>query len=637
LCFITFSCSTTKEIKDGKTAYDLKKYSVAIPLFIKELSKISAVQAKAEVAMLIAECYSQINQYKEALSYYNDAEKWADIKFEIQLKKAYILKKMMRYSEAAALFQSLQNVTSIATEARQQYLVCNQFANQSAPKNLSIETVLPSEEYSDYAVSLFNDDYLLISSDRDESKGSQVFERTNRKFSDLFLCNKLNKTVISFDETLNTAYHEGTATLTKNQDVILFSRCYSFANEGDEHCKIMQSNLIEGTWSEPKPLTFQVQGINYSHPCLIENDSILIFSSKAEEESKGYDLWYAEWNGTTWSDPYPLPSVINSDANEFFPTADGDTLYFSSDHNRGYGGLDIYKTWLVNNKWQNIVLLPYPINTGADDFSFIVDRSGKQKGVNSYGYFISSRDMTGLDRLYSYKYLRNEQNDEVVVKKDDSKKQELFLALKVFTNKEIEGRKIKQKIVNAKVEIFDNNIKINEFLTDKNGFVLTSVLLDKLLTIKVGKDSFLNNLILVNTSINTNEDTYTFNKEVELQKLERNKEIILHNIYYDLDKWDIRDDAKPALDELFNILIQNPSISISLGSHTDCRGDDQYNMELSSKRANSAVQYLISKGIDKSRLFSVGYGETITAVSCDCMTCTEDQHQANRRTTFKIL
>ena len=117
----------------------------------------------------------------------------------------------------------------------------------------------------------------------------------------------------------------------------------------------------------------------------------------------------------------------------------------------------------------------------------------------------------------------------------------------------------------------------------------------------------------------------------------KNKEIILENIFYDYDEWAIRDDAKPSLDELSAIMKSNPSIRIQLSSHTDCRGTTEYNQELSEKRAQSAVEYLVSVGIPARRLEAQGFGESNPSVICECDSCTEEQHQKNRRTTFKII
>jgi outer membrane protein OmpA-like peptidoglycan-associated protein len=128
-----------------------------------------------------------------------------------------------------------------------------------------------------------------------------------------------------------------------------------------------------------------------------------------------------------------------------------------------------------------------------------------------------------------------------------------------------------------------------------------------------------------------------FELEIELDKIYRDVEIVLENIYYDYDQWDIRPDAEPTLNRLAEVLKQNPTVRIQLGSHTDCRGNDDYNQELSQRRAQSAVNYLIGRGVAPERLSAVGYGETQPADNCPCSRCTEVQHQANRRTTFKVL
>ena len=140
-----------------------------------------------------------------------------------------------------------------------------------------------------------------------------------------------------------------------------------------------------------------------------------------------------------------------------------------------------------------------------------------------------------------------------------------------------------------------------------------------------------------NINFENGETSKTINVELILDKIYTDQEINLKNIYYDYDKWNIKDEAKPTLDELTKILQDNPQINIQLSSHTDCRGTDEYNLELSQKRAQSVVEYLIYKGIDSTRLIAAGYGEKQLIDLCKCENCTEIQHQTNRRTTFKIL
>ena len=129
----------------------------------------------------------------------------------------------------------------------------------------------------------------------------------------------------------------------------------------------------------------------------------------------------------------------------------------------------------------------------------------------------------------------------------------------------------------------------------------------------------------------------TINQIMELDPIFRNKEIVLENIFYDYDQWAIREDAKPSLKNLSTILKNNPSIRIQLSSYTDCRGTDEYNLDLSQKRAQAAIDYLMTEGISAKRLVAQGFGESNLSVNCVCEECTEEQHQENRRTTFKII
>jgi len=176
--------------------------------------------------------------------------------------------------------------------------------------------------------------------------------------------------------------------------------------------------------------------------------------------------------------------------------------------------------------------------------------------------------------------------------------------------------------------------------TDPSGMLILQLKWDTEYEIQARKGGYLNQFRAVNTK-DINKDpanpVVTLNMEFVLEPIFENTEVVLQDIYYDYDKWDIRNDAKPALEALAKMLVENPGLRIQLSSHTDCRGEDDYNMDLSQKRAQSAVDFLIGQGIRADRLVAVGYGESKLAVECPCDQCTEAEHQQNRRTTFKIL
>jgi outer membrane protein OmpA-like peptidoglycan-associated protein len=154
------------------------------------------------------------------------------------------------------------------------------------------------------------------------------------------------------------------------------------------------------------------------------------------------------------------------------------------------------------------------------------------------------------------------------------------------------------------------------------------------------RDGFLNNETTFSTKgigKDPNFPVQKFEVELVLDQILIDKEIVLEDIYYDFDKWDIRKDAEPSLNRLAQTLKLNPDLIIQLGSHTDCRGNDRYNQDLSQKRAQSAVNYLITKGIASERLIAKGFGESDPKADCACSRCDEEEHQENRRTSFRIL
>ncbi len=627
------------KIKDGKTAFEFKRYDLAIPLFQKQIEKSNSKEEKSDAYYHLAMCNDKLNRYSDAIQYYNLAEESGYGKLA-SYKKAFVLKNMMSYKQAASTFESLAKFPELTSEVMQQKGICLKFANELAivQKNVSIEPLMPNDNGSNYFPVVYDDNFLVYTTDGKEVSNTDVYEWTGKRYADIMIYETTSGEIMKFDTEINSTYNDGTPAFSKDYNTMVFTRCFNLESNKNDYCKLMISKRYNGLWSKPRLLEFTVDEVNYAHPCFFENDSILIFSAKPKGKDQ-FDLYYTEWDGETYVDPYPLPEKINSSFNEFFPNANGDTLYFSSDHTKGYGGLDIYKTYLKNGEWAVPTLLNYPYNSGADDFGLIIQRnSPKATNVLEQGYFSSSRANTGLDNIYKYKIYRASKDltiavippvkkDSVVVNKDF----ELYLAIKV-TN-----ANTKASLQNVSLDLLLDS-KASKGITSKGGVFISKIDYTNTYSIKATKEGFLSKTITFNDSLlRITAKTHTINKEIELEPLERGKEIVLDNIYYDYEKWDIKKEAEPALNNLINILNDNPSISIELGSHTDCRGEDKYNEDLSQKRAQSAIEYLEARGINKNRLKAKGYGESQPSISCICTECNEDQHQINRRTSFKIL
>lgn len=650
LILALLSCGSNSRVKDGTTAYQMKQYATAIGLLKKEVEAVAKPELKSPKLMLLGKCYWKLLDYPHALEWFVLAEK-NNHGPEATLHKAYVLKNLMKYEQAIAAFEGLKNVSSMAQEVKKQVETCKSLMllQSESPSSFNVEKIWNDSYYSDYGAVNYDDDFLVISSDREESTGGKRYNWTGNKFSDLYLVDKESRSVKRFDSVINTDANEGTPCFTKDYQTMIFTRC--FAVEGDKHdyCKLMISRRNDGIWSDPEILPLCLPNVNYGQPCLIESDSVLIFAA-VNADGAGGDLWYAEWDGQTWSNPDLMPELINSSFDEFFPTSDGDTLYFSSNRDDGFGGLDLFKTFLTaEGKWSKPQRLPPPYNSGGDDFSLMVDRTSPlNMGTVQQGYFTSSRGNEGRDELFGYRFYQDKSDVPVSTepeeKKDSLASFDIYLALKVVSPVYLnddpnEQRTGKTAVPYAQVFIKEGGVR-NQFRADKNGLVLTNLQPDKLYEIVAGKDSFLVSRLEMSTHQVLPEDgggSVTINQEIVLHKIYRGKEIVLNNIYYEYDKWDITEEAKPALDILTSMLKSNPSIRIELASHTDCRGEDDYNEVLSQKRAQSAVDYLVEKGIHKDRLQAIGFGESQLYNKCQCDQCTEAEHLSNRRTTFKIL
>lgn len=648
------SCVAAYQIKTGQDAYDLKQYAKAIPIFTQEFEEANSKEDKGRISFHLAKSYERLNDNRNSLKWYEKAIQY-EVGIDVYKSLAEAYKKNELYDRAIKTYKLWEQEGGPFQEARLQIDICEKAKIWNVADNsVVVEELQINSPASEYAPVLYDDTYIVFSSDRPGSTGNSIYEWTGSQFSDLYISSKNGSDPILFDDEINTEHNEGVACFNADFTEIFFTRCYE--ETADDFCRLLWSVREGNGWSTPKELFEMLPEVNYGHPTLVEEDSVLVFSSNDPSGYGQNDLYYSIRENGGWSEPDLMPESINTIGNEKFPRSEGDTLYFSSDYLPGLGGLDIFKTYLdANGKWSKPENLKAPINSGSDDFSLIIDRNN-QKTRNSTvklaGYFSSSRAGTGSDDIYKFsKYQLDEPKKDVVVEEEKpeedlsniDEKKSIFLAIRVVSknyadeddpNSAIVG---KTPIVNTAVDIqTDSGTKtIN---TDNSGRIVIDAEYETSYKISAAKEGFLSSSKDFKSP--KKEDlsgSETYNIEVVLDKIFYNKEIVLEDIFYDLNKWFIRDDAKPSLDSLSMLMKDNPDISILLASHTDCRGRPEFNMELSNRRAQSAVEYLVSEGISGSRLAYRGFGESRLAIDCVCTLCTEEQHQSNRRTTFTIL
>ncbi len=645
---MVLSCQSPNSIKSGIKAYEYKKYNKAIGLLKKEYQNTKRSDIRAEKAYYLGKSYSFLNNYQKANEWFQMADQYGYGPKAISgLANTY--KNLEKYDRALEQFEKLKTLSPGNQNLQREIFICNQALRWSTEKSddlFSLRNMFPTSRYAEYSPSIYENEWIVFTSDNEESTGSKRYDWTGNRKSDLFIMNKKGGAIRKFDGLLNTKNNEGTTAFNKTYDQVFFTRCFD-TNGRDEYCKLMVSNRIQGVWSEPQVLPFVSEEKNYGQPALIENDSVLVFSCKSQDQ--GYDLWYSFKDNNLWTPPLQMPSYINTPGNEHFPTSDGDTLYYSSDHLPGLGGLDIFKTFLRSDgSWEKPINVKPPYNSGGDDFGLTIDRSkNTNKSLEYSGYFTSNRSNTGNDDIFYFeKYKSTSTNTPEIKKEKPVSDFTIYLAGKVFEhlfeipddpNSPIAS---KAPIPKPHIEIKQSSEESAKLKGNQRGLFITSVEQNETYIITAKKQGYLNASITLNTNdlnISSDDKSHTINVELFMDKIYKGKEIILDNIYYDFDDTAIRKDAQPTLDILASKLMLNPHINIELSSHTDCRGEIDYNNELSQKRAQSAVKYLIQKGVNPDQLTAKGYGESSPIINCDCDQCSEDDHQQNRRTSFKIL
>ncbi|HRK28201.1 MAG TPA: OmpA family protein [Chitinophagales bacterium] len=666
---VTAGCRTLFEPKmSAASALENKEYITASRLLTEEYNAEKNVLKQSELAYKIAECYRMANRTKDAEKWYKSAMEYGT-NTELPFKYALMLKSNGKYNEAMQLFKeyALGNPNNRA-KATRQIQSCRQALewqqNPTRHKVFSVSSL--NSPASDFAPVIYHNQLLVFTSSRSGATGNKLYGWTGEKHSDLFVAERKEGFVFSnltlFGDSINTPYNEGTAAFSPDFKEIFFTACGS-PNKKDDYCKIYASYLTDkGKWSIPElvPL-FDVDTINVGQPFLSADGMELYFSADNPNGFGDKDLYrVTKGKDGFWSDPENLGPEINTEYYEGFPYIGPDgKLYFASSGHAGMGGLDIFAATRKGNKWVNPQNLRYPINSAADDFALVFEPYVKPELLDSLeatGFFSSSREGgMGNDDIYAFILeTPKEIPDSLIAQKPpaETKKPDVVYVLqaqvvqKNFSTPDDPNSAVagKTPVPDAIAEILglsvDSRISSRLITNAKGNFSLE---LEPATDYKI--TAFKNGYFKQSVEVTTKnllppagKDTVYVFAEIMIDKIYRQKEIVLENIYYDLDKYDIRPDAMPTLNKLAQLLKENPNIKILLGSHTDSRGSDRYNETLSQNRAQAAVNYLAQQGIDARRLLAKGYGENRLVNECaNGVTCTEEQHQQNRRTTFQVI
>jgi len=634
-----FAQKSLRKARNLKANYDYSKAIIHYHDYLKSANPSAQDQRE------IAESYIKLNDTKSAELWLAKVVSSPSYNATDLLNYAHILRGNRKYSEAINQYKKYAaDNPGEAKDAERWINACNQAVEWiKEPAHFEVVNVKSlNTENSDFGLMPFNDGYILTSDRKINGKlykKDDIYGWTGNPYLKLFYYQDIDKDAKTGMEEavfeLNNEYHNGPSVFNVQKKEIYFTRTKTVkikikptntdptswiknAPEFDyvNRLEIYTAKNENNTWQGIKPFAYNnPDEYSVGHPALSPDGKILYFASDMKGGYGGSDIYYcvADINGT-WSAPKNAGNIINTSGNEVFPYIDEiGNLFFSSDGHAGMGGLDIFEAFGSTDKWSKPQNLKYPVNSSKDDFSILFTTIDKK------GFFSSNREGgVGADDVYSFELMPPQNLTIVAITKErlDNKTAVPLNNVNVEFNSIVKGES--QQLVT------DNSGRLFKVSDCNNNFKITAT-----------KEGYLSDFKVLETSCKGYNDTVFV--ELLLDKIIIGKPIVIKNIFYDFDKWNIRTDATKELDNLVNIMKDNPKINVELGSHTDARGKTMYNEVLSQKRAESAVEYIISKGVDRSRITAKGYGESEPVNGCiDGVNCSDEEFQLNRRTEFKI-
>lgn len=628
------------QVKDGNTARELLLYNESIDFLVKEYNAERDPVQQLEKATQIADSYRKFNDYANAEKWYKQA---ADLNgnYAVVYQLGMMQKQQEKYEEAFRNFELSQRMSSGGFEGRKQAAQSREALEwKKAFTKIQVKNIANlNGTGSDYVLDPYKDNKYTITSMRDEATGSERDGWTGQKFSDIFVTERRDNNFsapISFGTPVNTAAHESSPVFTNDHKELYFIRCGE-SKEANQYCHLFYTAFNNEHWNEPVRVDIFPDTVNVYDPVISKDGKSLIVASDAEGGQGATDLYILTKIDSGWSVPQNLGNVINTSGSERYPWLDEKgNLFYSSNGLPGMGGLDIFKALKLKVGYKEPVNLKYPINSGGDDFGYRIDKSrpsSDEDTVLSSGFFTSNRaGGKGSDDIYRYeeKWINIFVLRGKVVEKnyaDTSNPESPVMGMKPVRKAKVDLKLPSDKVLSG---VFADTAGIFTFrLSPETDYKLTA-----------GKNGYFNKNDFVSTKGKRNQDsTYIYiYTEIELERIFPEKMIVIPNIYYDYDKTVLRPESKLVLDTVFIFFQENPDLTVEIGSHTDSRGSDAYNIKLSQGRAQSVVDYLIAKGIPAERLIAKGYGETKPVNGCiNNVKCSEDEHQKNRRTTFRVV
>lgn len=500
----------------------------------------------------------------------------------------------------------------------------------------SIQDAKINSPYSDYGTSIYKDQVLFATARDTGNFTKRVHTWTGNSFTNIYSADIQEDGTLSnpkkFSRKIDTKFNEATPVITKDGKTMYFTRNNynkgkrGISSERTTLLKIYRAELVNDKWTNITELPFNNNQFNTAHPVLDADEKTMYFASDRPGGYGKSDIWKVAIIDNGFGVPQNLGPEINTDGRETFPFISSDNeLYFATDGRPGLGGLDVFvskiKTDGALTKPQNVGA---PINSKADDFAFMIENK------KQLGYFSSNRENGhGMDDIYAFK-----QNRALVL--------ECSQDLKVT----VIDAKTREIISNANLNLYEMNYvgrATSNAMTPESKYVFeTDYNCGASYRIKAEAPGYnvKEDVVALPNETGVTEHLIVLEPaKVEIKKGDDLFKVLeLNPIYFDLDKSNIRPDAAAELAKVLAVLEEYPTMKIDIRSHTDSRASHAYNDQLSDRRAKSTREWLISKGINPKRLTAKGYGERQLVNKCaDGVSCTDEEHQANRRSEFIVV
>ncbi len=585
---ILSGCSGGSKLGNANKAYLIGEYDRAAVQFKKAYKKEKNKYTKGEISYYLGECYRKTNKPKKATIQYARAVRYNYEMADAGLFLGDCLLASQKYEEAIEAYEEYLTKEPLDKRAHNGIASCKLALNDSITSRYTVAKIkkLSNTRYSDFSPGYASSDYdqVYFSSMRTEKKKRKKSRITGQGGSNIYMAKIDAKGEWTdpelLDETINSEFDEGSATMSADGKEMYFTRC-RYDNEQPRSAEMFMVSRSGGKWGEPAQIEI-ADSLLVAHPAISHDGETLYFVSDMPGGRGGKDIWMAKKGGEGgWSEPVNMGNVINTAGDEMFPSTRMDgSLYFSSNAHVGYGGLDIYRAVYNEEKqdWE-VHNLGRPINSDGDDFGIAF------KGLEEAGIFSSSRGSSkAVDNLYEFSLPKLEfsMKGQVYSRKDEEPITDAYLRL-IGTD----GTNVKLNIRNdgtfgAKLAPQTEYV----FMVASKGYFNYK---HKLSTVGLG-------------------DNKDFEFEVGMMPME--DAIILKNIHFNKDDFELNTDSKQELNRLAAILGMNKEIILEIVAHASGEGSGSQAVVLSQKRAQAVMDYLMGKGITTERLSAKGVGDT---------------------------